>query len=185
MIDNRRNHEWTHMSKEEQEDVRKNEPARLPKWVNKKWHCEKCGKGFTHQCGLKHHIKYLHEGNKSDNPYKSCGECGKKVRNLKDHLLFKHEAIARFECTINGCGKKFKYVSAKKKHQNVVHRNIRPWKCSKCEKEFCTKENLKRHMGSHLEVRRWKCGEEGCQEEFTKKKELKDHHKRVHWMEGN
>lgn len=141
-------HEWTHMNKKEKEEHRQKKPDWLRKSLTKTWACDECDKVFIQKCILEKH-KERHNGTKE--PFKErCQNCGKTFRNLKHHMRYQHGGPKRFECMEQGCGKRFGKLSALRDHKDSVYRNLKPWKCTKCTRQFSRKCDLKKHMDLHF-----------------------------------
>ncbi|KAG5892485.1 hypothetical protein JTB14_015395 [Gonioctena quinquepunctata] len=91
--------------------------------------------------------------NKNKNStYKSenfpCSQCNKSFvtkSKLKVHLA-SHSKEGQFEC--KECGKKFKFSQNLVRHDKAVHKNVKPFKCEVCDKEFTRESSRKEHTCS-------------------------------------
>merc|ERR1712004_368057 len=61
---------------------------------------------------------------------------------LKRHKQTKHEKI-QYHCDL--CDYSSTYKSSLKKHKLAKHEKIKPHQCTKCEKNFYSKQNLANH----------------------------------------
>jgi len=158
----------------------------------KDYQCPECEKNFQTRSHLKKHVSLIHLGLREE-----CPECGKKVKDVKSHIKFSHEKVANFPC--EECGKKFVTTTILKNHISSMHlkETIKCPQCSKivssasfsqhlrkkhsdkvktkfvcnqCQKFFCDRTSLTKHvMHVHMEVR------EKCNKCGLKTKDLKRH----------
>ncbi|XP_052889293.1 zinc finger protein 681-like [Anopheles moucheti] len=148
--------------------------------VPKKCICEMCGKTFSSQGALKKH-SYIHTGGM---PF-HCEKCNKSYPTsykLKVHMM-RHQGIKNFECsycglkkttsdelkmhmnyhtkekvhTCNYCGQKFLTSGNFARHIKLVHRGIKEFKCTYCERTFGKAETLKNHVMTHTGEKPYKC----------------------------
>ena len=133
---------------------------------NKAYRCESCGKSFTGEGYLKHHINTVHEVEYQVNEHEEQNEYivneGKKEYqcdicnfsssynvDLKFHMKSVHEG----KC--NECGKIYSNPGRLKKHLLSVHQankfqiNVKPfpYECNLCGKTFSTAYYIKYHIG--------------------------------------
>ena len=81
-----------------------------------------------------------------------------------------------FKC--NKCPYITRHISHLKAHQQSVHSDVRPWKCSHsgCAYTAKLKTNLKKHMKTHEQARKlYPCNSEGCAFKATTPGGLKGH----------
>ncbi|SCV05114.1 LANO_0H00342g1_1 [Lachancea nothofagi CBS 11611] len=76
-------------------------------------------------------------------------------------------------CEYEGCTKAFSRPSQLTEHQETVHRGLKPFRCSKCDKTFARKSHLERHMFSHSDEKPLKCSV--CEKGFTTEQQLRRH----------
>ncbi len=95
---------------------------------------------------------------------------------MNEHILKFHEK-SKISCDI--CSKAFGLTELYNKHLKVVHKNhcnknenslLLIFKCDICNKEFKSKQNLGRHMKSHIKL---SCSV--CDQLFSGRRELKNH----------
>ena len=112
----------------------------------------------------------------------SCDQCNKTFRGsyeLKLHKKSRHNKTKgnseTFECEL--CSKHFAVELNLKKHLEMVHVQIRAYKCDQCEKTFKTAKHLARHKKGHLGL---KVHCDICDKEFTRTENLAQHKRTVH-----
>ncbi|XP_017858071.1 PREDICTED: transcription factor Ouib [Drosophila arizonae] len=132
--------------------------------------CELCGRHFTCPSNFKVHL-LRHTGIKNF----SCKQCPLKF--YTPHLLRRHELAHLCEkpYPCQYCGQTFADHSGRIQHERNRHTNYRPYKCTKCEKEFAVSNKLKRHMLSHSGVRSFPC--EICKVSFLRRPHLTAHYR--------
>lgn len=77
-----------------------------------------------------------------------CSLCGKKVREIKKHIL-SHTGECPYKCTF--CDKGFKSTYALKIHTRQ-HTNEKPFICEYCSMSFYQKTSLLTHLKSKHEI---------------------------------
>ncbi|XP_049290960.1 gastrula zinc finger protein XlCGF57.1-like [Anopheles funestus] len=154
-----------------------------PKYVKpvaKKCICETCGNTFSSKGALKKH-SYIHTGGM---PF-HCEQCNKSYPTsykLKVHMM-RHQGIKNYECSYCGlkkttadelklhmnyhtkekvlscnfCGQKFLTAGNLTRHIKLVHRGIKEFKCTHCERSFGKAETLKNHIMTHTGEKPYKC----------------------------
>ncbi len=151
---NRKQHEWSHKSKQEKEEALK-DPT-LPQWLRneRKLQCDKCEEWFSGSSHLKKHQERKHKD--PEERRELCSECGGSYLNLRIHMRHIHgmgevDGVVNLmkTCLEPGCGKKFLDLAHLTKHKNQVHKKLKPFECSECGKCFGGKGNLKEHMKCH------------------------------------
>lgn len=95
--------------------------------------CEPCGKEYSRQSQLSHHMRVVH--NTIMVSEFKCSECSgifKHKSNLVKHIQSKHKGVKRFSC--DKCDKKFFYKQAFERHVRTIHERKneskapkRPW----------------------------------------------------------
>lgn len=156
--------------------------------------CDECGKEFPLKERLKLHVR-THTGFK---PYK-CDECdksfargGQLVQHRRTHSQIKpyscelcsgtftcaanlalhvkrHNGQKDHKCDI--CGRGFVRRDALKKHLECLHRDVKSFLCSICNKTF--KGHLPQHMRTHAQDRPHGCAT--CGQRFAQKSQLTVH----------
>lgn len=135
--------------------------------------CEHCGKSFKSNETMKKHW-YTHVPELM--PY-ICKICPRKFptkHKLKEHTM-RHEGIKNHVCTLCGlrkttghelkvhmrnhtkdkvytcefCPKIFSNMTYLTQHVKVVHRGVKEFKCTLCDKSFARSETLKHHTMTH------------------------------------
>uniref|UniRef100_A0A182MA92 C2H2-type domain-containing protein n=1 Tax=Anopheles culicifacies TaxID=139723 RepID=A0A182MA92_9DIPT len=172
-----------------------------PKYVKpvpKKCICETCGNTFSSKGALKKHL-YIHTGGM---PF-HCEKCNKSyptAYKLKVHMM-RHQGIKNYECsycglkkttadelkmhmnyhtkekvfTCNFCGQKFLTSGNFARHIKLVHRGIKEFKCTYCERSFGKAETLKNHIMTHTGEKPYKC--DVCSKQFIQSYALQIHAK--------
>ena len=132
--------------------------------------CKFCKKGF-HPRALKNHIARAHSQFQS-----KCVICDKKLkckRDLVKHIKKFHQKALQ-KCS--ECDKSFVYLQT---HMDEVHRKIKSFKCTQCEKVFTRNWSLKSHIKTvHERVKDVKCN--ACEKEFSSSGDCLNHYKNVH-----
>jgi DNA-directed RNA polymerase subunit RPC12/RpoP len=114
--------------------------------VKRMFKCKTCSELFDDLPTFDLHFS-THKPPNESNKSTTCKFCNKtfaKFQFLKIHIQAIHEKNL-FECEI--CGKKFSFERAKVRHVEVVHNNLRKYKCGECGKDFGTSTQLKEHVG--------------------------------------
>ncbi|BFF92669.1 transcription factor Ouib [Drosophila madeirensis] len=130
--------------------------------------CEQCGRHFSCPSNFKVHL-LRHSGVKNF----ACAQCPQKFYTA--HLLRRHEMLHRgerpFPCQY--CNMSFNNSSGRIQHERIRHTNIKPYKCTECDKSFAVSGKLKVHMLSHTGVRSFHC--ELCKVSFIRRPHLQAH----------
>lgn len=116
-------------------------------------------------------------------------ECIKKENdvyacNFNDSLDGHIRKKKTFECS--QCSKKFRKMHNLKRHDNAVHKKLKPYQCEEvdCLAKFNAKSQLNTHMKiCHLDDRAYMCPQPGCAERFVLKVKLQRHMMKVHNFE--
>ena len=139
------------------------------------FNCNLCDKKFKAISGLKRHLK-VHTDVQATH---SCPYCPKKFianSNLIDHVRI-HYYIPSICCSFESCKKQFNSKDSLLKHVRSVHKSIKPFVCTECEKTFSQKSHLDDHLGKHFK-KRFLCGI--CNHLFSTRGSLKRHLKQFH-----
>ncbi|XP_063533764.1 zinc finger protein 287-like isoform X2 [Cydia strobilella] len=138
-----------------------------------------------------------------------CEECGKSVRNLKDHSLqhLPKEERPRVQC--KACPKTFATYSGRYNHYKYTHLGLKPkcdicnkvvrclnvhkmqvhnpsalpYSCVSCERRFVTQSALDVHMVAHTKDPKFQC--DICQKKFRLKHLVLTHIRKIHENEKN
>ena len=107
---------------------------------------------------------------------KVCKFCNKSLKNtqkLKSHIRSHHRKSEAYECSV--CSKKVGNAFALKVHMHLHESDGKKHQCHICRKKYVTLSKLNEHDSKHSEGRltcAW------CNNSFSEKKGLQDHHKR-------
>lgn len=121
--------------------------SRLP---NGKFQCLMCDKIFCRKLNLSQHVM-THVAEKNV----CCDLCDFKCYTKTQLDVHKMKHAKRFCCEI--CSKMFTYKFQLETHVQAVHYNLRPFKCSLCNKSFKTRYNYGSHIAQHKDVRNFQC----------------------------
>ncbi|XP_055630147.1 zinc finger protein draculin-like [Toxorhynchites rutilus septentrionalis] len=141
--------------------------------------CDVCGLNFKHQSYLKAHIAKKHA---TELPFqcKSCPKAYSQAFLLKEHAK-SHCAEKTYGCP--HCHYRAKQSHALKDHVRRLHTSDRPFKCSKCDKGFINRNDLRKHMPTHNKTMPFQC--EHCEQIFRRRMDVKRHFARVHVVSRN
>ena len=117
--------------------------------------CLYCGKKFTTESYLKHHVKHVHGEGKDKYVCQVCGKkCLTKTAHRNHGALHLPPTIPCPECT-----KCFHTMTYLKKHISSQHTpdDQKEYQCSVCPKGFMTKDALEGHMNWHLNLKPYQC----------------------------
>lgn len=140
--------------------------------------CDVCGASFIRPCDLQRHKQQHHQGFR---PH-GCELCVKRfvtATHLKQHIRSAHsEDTAKKSYACDQCSKSFANPSNLSAHKKIVHRGIRQYLCSVCDKRFGTSMELTEHLTTHTGQKPHSCSQ--CDALFTKSSSLSHHKKMVH-----
>ena len=111
------------------------------------WHCENETKSAD---SMKSHNQLLHK--ETDNGFRSCSKCDYKTSKCR--YMFKHIHLNHSEKSLpqekifhcNDCEYETKTSKAMKTHNDMVHKKIVKFGCSKCSRTSLLMGDIKRHM---------------------------------------
>lgn len=83
--------------------------------------------------------------------------------------------MKEFICEENGCGKTYANPYNLKRHQVIKHLKTKNFKCSLCEKELSSQQNLKEHEFMHKGEKPYKC--DMCDAKFRYCSQVSNHKK--------
>nr|XP_021181532.2 zinc finger protein 14 [Helicoverpa armigera] len=139
--------------------------------------CSECGREFRDNILLKRHTKYAHGGKFT------CTKCSTVFNSepaLKTHMKT-HKSLSerRYECSFEGCTKKFNFAHHLKHHE-LTHTNTKQHYCKICNKGFIQSHHLKTHMKTHTSDSSLICLFDDCGKKFAtvyaKKRHVVKHH---------
>ncbi|XP_041983561.1 uncharacterized protein LOC121736435 isoform X2 [Aricia agestis] len=177
--------------------------AHLPVHTNSRPHkCDICGKGFnsyfvlsTHKnihkaerpykcsyceyaCNDKSTLRKHHERHTGVQKIYQCEKClrnFKQKTDLRAHVSEVHLNVDLRTKPCETCGKKFKSTSDLTSHIKVVHEKAYETKCDICGLYISNRYNLKQHLRSHITLRPFICGFQGCDKRYKDKEALTKH----------
>ncbi|XP_042190357.1 transcription factor IIIA [Callorhinchus milii] len=170
----------------------------------KRFKCTKegCTETFVSKVNLNKHIGRKHEngGRIYLCEFEECGRSFKKHQHLKVHQ-YEHTNVPPFQCSYEGCDKRFCLPSKLKRHEKVhvgygckvedcpfvgkTWTDIRKHKqeqhqedivCNQCNKNFKRRSFLKEHLKTHsLERTVFRCPRDSCTRTYTTSFNLQSH----------
>ncbi|XP_075981354.1 uncharacterized protein LOC142979984 [Anticarsia gemmatalis] len=139
--------------------------------------CEECSREFRDQILLKRHTKYAHAGSYT------CSKCDTVFYSepaLRTHMqTHKVEAERRYQCSFEGCGKKFNFAHHLKHHE-LTHTNSKQHYCKICGKGFIQSHHLKTHLKTHTADSSLYCTFPDCNKRFATEYAKKRHVAKYH-----
>lgn len=121
--------------------------------------CPTCGKALASRRSLRFHLRFAHTDAKPC-VCEICGYSTKQLGNLAFHMRNTHSDVRPYECEWPGCGKTFKDRQLWQRHSQrheLTAGNLEKAKtygpiftCEICQKGFCGKYNLDKHMICHV-----------------------------------
>lgn len=93
-----------------------------------------------------------------EQPYKHKKKLSEAAKDKRNKSIYRGKSS---QCPI--CGKLVKGIQM----HLLIHSGERRHKCSYCEKSFTQAGQLKRHINSHLNIRNYKCPQQGCERTFV------------------
>ncbi|GBP24630.1 Zinc finger protein 782 [Eumeta japonica] len=138
--------------------------------------CNFCGSAFAAKGNLKAHIRRVHSEKSGqcniclktfanleahmpkhtgEKPF-TCETCRRSFitkRSLANHIVFKHQNIDKYKCTVSNCTKTFPAPSMLEYHFLKQHSNETPFVCQHCSRGFFRISDLSRHLRvSHMDL---------------------------------
>uniref|UniRef100_A0A182NEQ2 Uncharacterized protein n=1 Tax=Anopheles dirus TaxID=7168 RepID=A0A182NEQ2_9DIPT len=141
--------------------------------------CRQCARVFMKASTLRHHQLREHLNLE---PEFACDVCGKQYvtrSTLTKHRRV-HEPSKNVPCSIAGCEARFRDESLMQRHYRNVHRELKAYTCTHCQKSFRTKESLDIHQRSHTGERPFACRFEGCTKRYAHGTDRKRHERAAH-----
>lgn len=128
--------------------------------------CPHCRRSFSQASGLIRH-QLLHRKHRQDTPTSprtqpqllEASRPGKETAHLPETGSEAPREASQWNCS--DCGKTFTNETSLKKHKTIVHRKLRPYVCTVCQKGFGQYSDLTRHLRCHT---RWN-GQEANQDD--------------------
>ena len=110
------------------------------KKAGQKYTCDECGKQFDLEDSFKKHLR-VHQ------PMTQCPQCGKMVRNIRQHISISHTEDDQKRVQCQDCGKGFARKDYLDKHIMNVHLKLRPHKCryEGCDMSYNDYSNRDQH----------------------------------------
>ncbi|KAJ2314767.1 Strongly-conserved Zn-finger binding protein (TFIIIA) [Coemansia sp. RSA 2611] len=132
-----------------------------------------CDKSYMRNGHLAVHAK-THSGEKSYQcAHPGCDKAFNCSSRLKRHAAV-HADDKPFKCTFSGCVRQFAKRSQLHVHE-CSHTGANPHQCTECPQSFKYPSQLRRHLMTHSEELRYRCGHEGCGLAFAKWSQLQTH----------
>ncbi|KAG5669505.1 hypothetical protein PVAND_017392 [Polypedilum vanderplanki] len=129
-----------------------------------KFECDFDGKIFDSKAKIYYHMKACHR-----NKIKECEICGKKMKNLDQHMSQVHTTVdQKFQCQI--CNKNYKNQKTLKIHLKTHNKQHQ---CQTCGRKFSKLSEIKEHLKNHENQFAFRC--EKCQKNFTSSSNLRKH----------
>ena len=118
--------------------------------------CKDCKKQFFNLSILKRHERKMHtEQLDSMSICEICTKMFKSTNHLQQHLKT-HSDEKHYSCNL--CSKSFKWDSSLNTHIQAAHNPSGPaFKCDQCDKCFSDKNNLKKHLYVHSDIKPYVC----------------------------
>ncbi|XP_061377264.1 zinc finger protein 436-like [Danaus plexippus] len=141
---------------------------------------------------------------KQETTHQVCEECGRTVRNLKEHMYLHQPLLTRKRYKCKVCEKMFSSCSARYKHYKTKHLGIKqhcnecnkdvvslsahrmvihnteslPYECVSCGRRFISRSLRDHHMLTHTKNRPHPCDQ--CEKTFKSNYTLMQHRRQVH-----
>eukprot|EP00088_Acartia_fossae_P027248 TRINITY_DN27993_c0_g1_i2.p1 TRINITY_DN27993_c0_g1~~TRINITY_DN27993_c0_g1_i2.p1 ORF type:complete len:448 (-),score=60.25 TRINITY_DN27993_c0_g1_i2:92-1435(-) len=132
-----------------------------------KTYCEKCDKSFIKKHSYKRHMERAHS---KQHKCTVCGDALDSRKELRDHMMTKHDRKLEKCLTCATCKQTFNSVIFL--HNHMIEANHINVTCEVCSKVFTSEDSLKIHV-QNQHSQRFKCSE--CGEQVDSKKELRKH----------
>jgi KRAB domain-containing zinc finger protein len=132
--------------------------------------CNECNRIYASPASLKKHIQKAHSTKVS------CPECGKLFTKLSLITHIKIHNPPEYECTFEGCERKFHTKNSFKRHTESHQRGL-PVQCPACDATFPTSRHLHRHQKRQHTSIRANCEVANCFHSTTRKDYLVMHYK--------
>lgn len=111
-----------------------------------RYKCLECPKILKSIETIGSHILTCHKDNQRTSTCDLCGKSFKAAGNLSNHMRSHQGDRSKYVCKL--CGKGFLFNHALKKHI-ILHTDVRPFACNKCDKSYKDLTDLRRHKFSH------------------------------------
>lgn len=131
--------------------------------------CEECGKTFRLRKTWRSHVE-RHNAESSKGEFK-CDTCDKVFSTQKKKDSHQQLHLKVFQC--EECGKVLSSATTLKSHHRFIHMNLRPFKCSVCDKTFKQRGHCNEHEASHGLEKPFVCAT--CGRGFMSKKSVSLH----------
>ncbi|KAE9962687.1 hypothetical protein EG328_000211 [Venturia inaequalis] len=96
----------------------------------------------------------------SNLPPHTCDQTFANSKELDEHVQKEHTnrlGAQQFVCGWKGCNTSFKHRGKLNRHISGAHSRYHAYRCSHCDRTFCTKEQLKNHETTHTGEKKYKC----------------------------
>ena len=126
---------------------------------------------------VKKEDKYVVEADDAANLCKMCGKRFSRNRDLRRHIVYKHDGVNNDKCP--NCKKVLSGKSELNRHMIDIHSERTKEICDICNKEFSRKRDVIEHKRfKHSEDQKDKCDK--CKKIFENKRCMKTHKKFIH-----
>ena len=95
----------------------------------------------------------------------TCGKCSASFFSLQSFITHMQKKVP--------CDAPPQMIKASQKGAMPIHRGVKPYRCSQCQKSFADKCGLKCHLFMHMEYKPYQC--EYCDYGTTEKNKLQRH----------
>lgn len=133
--------------------------------------CSLCGKYLKTALSLQTHQRGHIEPVKRDEF--ECDICQKKLLTKSSLYCHKKIHIGKRDFACEHCGRTFIFLYELKNHIRLMHSDVKPFCCSKCNKLFKSSALLRVHQQVHTDDRKHAC--DACGKKFHRKETLRRH----------